>query len=542
MTRAIFVLFAALAGVVSLRGQETASIRLVPTSRERAEEARGSGPSFHAVYAEGETAARERGVPLVLYFTAKWCGPCRRMEQGAFRDPGVLAALAGFELCKLDIDLVANREICARHHRGGAVPAFVVLATDGREVHEWSGALEPAGLLGELATAAKSASTPPADAGPVALAEFACARCDLEALAQQLAVLAQRGATDDVAQIERLAWLACTTAFDLQRWPELARAAQGYLERFPEGEHADEARIVLGRATFAADGVVTEPLRAHIEALLADCAAPFPGDSLLQRAKGFIGARGQQTSEQSDAASAWVRRVNASMARLHHLGVAAVPALRRELLHGNGQAMSHAATALGRMKLPENVLFLREQLAEQREPVGRRAQMVRALAMHKDPGCLPLFLGLARVDEPAMIRAEAVDALRDICLLTDGSADPAVAQALDTALTSRDRNLRERTLQAMFKVRAALSLENLLEVLHDRRPLFAEYRLCDNALWIIGQQLGMQVEVDGKGVSTCTPAIASFLERWYSANRTQLAWDEANERWIVRDAAAGQGK
>ena len=78
MTRAIFVLFAVLAGVVSLRGQETASIRLVPTSRERAEEARGSGPSFHAVYAEGETAARERGVPLVLYFTAKWCGPCRR--------------------------------------------------------------------------------------------------------------------------------------------------------------------------------------------------------------------------------------------------------------------------------------------------------------------------------------------------------------------------------------------------------------------------------------------------------------------------------
>ena len=66
MTRAIFVLFAVLAGVVSLRGQETASIRLVPTSRERTEEARGSGPSFHAVYAEGETAARERGVPLVV--------------------------------------------------------------------------------------------------------------------------------------------------------------------------------------------------------------------------------------------------------------------------------------------------------------------------------------------------------------------------------------------------------------------------------------------------------------------------------------------
>jgi len=465
------------------------------------------------------------------------------MERVTFRAPEVVEAFAGIEVCKLDVDLAANREVGARHRRTVSLPTFVALAADGREVHQWSGALPPADLLRELATAAAAAAPPPAGADPVALGEFACARCDREALAPQLAALARRGAPGDAEQIERLLWLLCTTSFDQQRWPELALATQDYLARCPEGAHRDEAMVMQGRATFAVDGVLTEALRAHIDALLADGAVPFPGSSLLDRAKRFAGVQ-DEAAERAlrAAASAWVERVNAAMQRLARLGPPAVPALRRALLEGEGETMRHAATTLGWMRLPENVGFLRAQLERANTPAPRRAEVVRALAMHKDPACLPLFVAIARGDEPPRVRTEAVEGIRDLCHLGDGTTDPAVAGALDAALAHRDLRLRQWTLQAMFEVKAPLALGNLLEALDDRRTLFAEFRICGNAMWILGQQLGSLVQVDGEPAGTCTPAIAAFLERWYSANRHRLVWDADACHWAVRDGAAVQGK
>jgi HEAT repeat protein len=219
------------------------------------------------------------------------------------------------------------------------------------------------------------------------------------------------------------------------------------------------------------------------------------------------------------------------MKELALIGPPAVPALRRQLLEGEDRAMQHAATVIGWMRLPANEAFLREQLANAMPP-ARRRELVRSLAMHKEPSCLPLFVAIAGGSELPAVRTEAVNGIRQLGILGVGCADRAVAEALDAAVASKNEALRQEALQAMLSMQAPLALAPLLAVLGDRRPMFDEFRLCDNALWVIERQLGMHVEIDGKTESKCTPEAAAFLEQWFAANGNRLEWDAKVAHWV----------
>lgn len=80
----------------------------------------------------------------LLWFTAKWCGPCRTMQ------PIYDQLIAeGHKVTKVDVDVESS---LARQHGIYAVPTFIV-TKNGEAIDRLSGARPKGDLLGLLAKA-----------------------------------------------------------------------------------------------------------------------------------------------------------------------------------------------------------------------------------------------------------------------------------------------------------------------------------------------------------------------------------------------------
>ena len=81
--------------------------------------------------------AERTGRPLLVHFSAGWCGPCRQMERDVLSRPRLLATLDREVIgCKLDLD--RNRAVADRY-RVSSIPADVLLTPDGRVLGQMTG-------------------------------------------------------------------------------------------------------------------------------------------------------------------------------------------------------------------------------------------------------------------------------------------------------------------------------------------------------------------------------------------------------------------
>ena len=111
---------------------------------------------FAAARREAESANK----PLLVYFTAEWCGPCQQMKRTTFADRSVERAIADKYLpVKIDVDREAA---LAKQIRIEVLPTFKIVDRDQRVLREESGALDVEAFVAWLRKPDQPLSTTPA--------------------------------------------------------------------------------------------------------------------------------------------------------------------------------------------------------------------------------------------------------------------------------------------------------------------------------------------------------------------------------------------
>jgi len=118
------------------------------------------GPVFEETLQQGFARAQREDKPVLLFFTADWCGPCRQLKGGALSDPMVHDLLARhFVAIKVDLtDRNGPDAAIAQAENVRGIPDMRVYAPDGREVARDIVAWSPDELAGNLARARRKAS------------------------------------------------------------------------------------------------------------------------------------------------------------------------------------------------------------------------------------------------------------------------------------------------------------------------------------------------------------------------------------------------
>ncbi len=82
------------------------------------------------------TTAASAQQPVLVFFTASWCGPCKLMSRITLTDPVIAAALSNVDHVAVDID--EHPDLATKHHVT-AVPTFIMLSTVDAEMDRTTG-------------------------------------------------------------------------------------------------------------------------------------------------------------------------------------------------------------------------------------------------------------------------------------------------------------------------------------------------------------------------------------------------------------------
>jgi len=115
----------------------------------------GPAAAWHGSLEQALAAARESGKPVLLDFSAEWCGPCRMLGSELLHNPAHAGLIGRFEPVQVDID--AHRELAEKFEVSG-IPDLRILRADGSQVHKVVGYGGVESAVQQLETGLKKAA------------------------------------------------------------------------------------------------------------------------------------------------------------------------------------------------------------------------------------------------------------------------------------------------------------------------------------------------------------------------------------------------
>ena len=94
--------------------------------------------------------------PVLIDFSASWCGPCQAMKKNVYPSAEVQAYHDKFVWAYLDVDDKNNKKVASEFKVSG-IPHIEFLSADGKELDKQVGGNQPAAFAKKLETVLKAA-------------------------------------------------------------------------------------------------------------------------------------------------------------------------------------------------------------------------------------------------------------------------------------------------------------------------------------------------------------------------------------------------